>query len=335
MTNPKIYLGAIPPTSAERRALRSQALELQAALRSARPPEPTYLLLNFVAGDATPWRAIELLLLRPHAVIVGAIRAYRGPIEALPGAPWIDRGAHEPITEQDGMSPLAYVRTQRDVVRERLNAEAARLLDASPDAHPFERTIGALICAPALHPDSRVSLDIDDHRQWLKVLGLDELPGLAAMVRTVARLPDQAMRAIIVELFGGRLWRDDTRFLYELAPSRFQLRLLGAEKRKEGILALIEGENVVGRRKNAQHYEYRLTITGDDLISSDHARIICEDDGRVVLRDTSKNGTWVVTPDGQEERVRGERVIAPHTMLRLGMTHVALEMTPADYNDPT
>ena len=101
------------------------------------------------------------------------------------------------------------------------------------------------------------------------------------------------MRRIVGELFAGRLWHDGERLLFELAPGRFQLRLLPEGDRAEAVLPLIEGENVVGRRKTPRRYERRVTLSGDDLVSSDHARIVCGDDDRVALRDTSKNGTWI------------------------------------------
>src|SRR5262245_55643663 len=85
---PQIYLGHIPPTARERRGLRALALDLSGRVAAARAAEPMILLLNF--ADAKLTEMIDLLLLRPNALIVGAIRAYRGPIEASPNGRWWD-----------------------------------------------------------------------------------------------------------------------------------------------------------------------------------------------------------------------------------------------------
>ena len=330
MAYPQLYIGHIPATADERRTLRLRALGLHAALRATRAPAPTYALLNFAAGDAlapagAP-QAAELLLLCPNAVIVGAIRAFPGPIEVTPDGYWTLLATGAPIREGQGLAPLQVVRAQRDAVRDRLDQEAVRLLGPAAGTQPFERTIGALICAPATHPESRISLDVDDHQRWLKILGLDELAGLAAMAHTGTRLDEQAMREITGELFDGRLWHDGARFLFELAPGRFQLRLLAEDGQAESVLPLAEGENVIGRRRATQAHELRVTLGGDDLVSSDHAWIIVGDDDRVILRDTSKNGTLVALPGEPEERVHGvERTIGPGALLRMGMTRMRLE----------
>jgi hypothetical protein len=322
---PQIYLGSTPPTVPERRALRSLAAALRSGIDVARVPEPTVLLLRFSADNRTPAEPIDLLLLRSNAVIVGAVRAYPGAIEALPSGRWTYRDTGEPIHDQRGRTPLQHVKAQRDLVRDRLEQAAADLPAVGPDEHPFERTIGALICAPRTHPDSRISLDVGDHRALLKVLGLDELPALAGMVHTSARLSPEAIGAIATEVFDGRLWHDGERFLFDLAPARFQLRLLTSAEHSQTVLPLMEGENIVGRRRLAKGDEHRLMLSGDDLMSSDHAQITCTDDDRVVLRDMSKNGTWITSAGAAEERVRGERVIVPGELLRMGFTRLRLE----------
>jgi hypothetical protein len=266
-----------------------------------------------------------MLLLRPNAAIVGAVRAYHGPIESLPGGQWRRRDTGEPLREARDRTPIQHVKLQRDAVRAQLDAAAPRLLGAPPDAHLFDRMAGALIIAPGTHAESRVSLEIGDHRQQIKLLGLDELPALAGMLRLGVQLPAPAIQSIVSELFGGRLWHDGARFLFELAAPRFQLRLLGDGTRPEKLLPLIEGENLLGRRRSAQHNEHRLTLAGDELISADHALITCGDDEWAALRDTSKNGTWITPPGGTEERVRGERTIFPGTLLRMGVTQARLE----------
>ncbi len=209
-------------------------------------------------------------------------------------------------------------------MRAQLDAAAPRLLGTPAATHPFDRTVGALIIAPSTHAESRVSLEIGDHRQQIKLLGLDELPALAGMLRLSVQLPEAAIQAIANELFSGRLWHDGARFLFDLAAPRFQLRLLGDDARPQKLLPLLEGENLLGRRRSSQHYEHRLTLSGDELISADHALITCGDDW-AALRDISKNGTWITPPGGAEERVRGERTIFPGTLLRMGMTRALLE----------
>jgi FHA domain-containing protein len=326
MVYSQIYLGHLPATLPERQMLRERALDLHDCLRTAHSSTPTYVLLNFAAGDTPLVRPVELLLLRPNAAIVGAIRSYQGPIDVTPAGPWMQRDTGAPIVEAQGRTPLQVVRDQRDAVRARLNHEAAGLLGVPADAQPFERTVGALICAPQMHPESHISLDVGEHRQWLKILGLDELPGLAAMIRIGTQLAEETIRQIVSEVFGGRLWHDGERLLFELAPGRFQLRLLAEGDRAEEVLPLIVGENVIGRRRQASGHEHRLTLTGDDLISSDHALLICQDNDRVTLRDTSKNGTWIASAGGPEEHLHGaERTIGPGTLLRMGVTRMRLE----------
>jgi hypothetical protein len=331
MAYPQIYLGQLPSTAAERIALRERAFDLRAALRggSRGRPElgPTYALLNFAAGAAP---MVELLLLRPNALFVAAMRVYPGPIEVTPEGRWTDLTTGAAIRDERGRSPLQVVRAQREAVRAQLEQGARQLLDATMEseagAPSFARIVGALICVPTTHPESRISLDVDDHRQQLKILGLDELAGLVAMLRTAAQLPEPAMRRIVVDLFDGRLWLDGERLLFELAPGRFQLRVLGDDSRPESVVPLIEGENIAGRRRSAQRYERRITLSGDDLISSDHARLVCGDGDQVTLRDTSKNGTWVTLPGSAEERLHGvERAITLGAVLRMGVTRMRLE----------
>jgi hypothetical protein len=272
---------------------------------------------------------IELLLLRPNGVLVGVIRACPGPLEVTPEGRWTDLTTGSAIRDERGRTPLQVVRAQRDAVRARLDQQARQLLDPSTGAAAeasFARIVGALICAPATHPESRISLDVDDHRQQLKILGLDELAGLAAMLRTGASLSEAAMRQIVGDLFEGRRWLDGERLLFELAPGRFQLRIFGEGGRPETVVPLMEGENIAGRRRSAQRYERRITLSGDDLISSDHARLFCGDGDQVTLRDTSKNGTGVSLPGGLEEPLHGaERAIVLGAMLRMGVTRMRLE----------
>jgi hypothetical protein len=344
MTYPQLYLGQTPGSASERYVLRERALALHAALhsgsRSRIDQEPTLVLLNFLIDDRSTPQQVELLLLRPRAALVGMLRTYPGPIEVLPDGRWTDLASGAALRDGLGRTPLQVVRAQRDAVRTRLQHAAADL-DVGQDApqppgrsemalpstagRPFQRTVGALICAPTTHPESRISLDVDDHRQWLKILGLDELAGLAAMLRSDVQLSETAMRAICVEVFGGRLWHNGEKLLFELAPGRFQLRLLGEHEPVDAVFPLIEGENVVGRRKSARRHEHRVALSGDDLMSSDHVRLVCGDE-QVVLRDLSKNGTYLIHPDGAEELLRGaDRLLAPGALLRMGVTRMRLE----------
>src|SRR4051794_19521227 len=48
---PQIYLGDIPSTSDQRRALRALALDLRARIHATRATEPTTLLLHFRAAE--------------------------------------------------------------------------------------------------------------------------------------------------------------------------------------------------------------------------------------------------------------------------------------------
>jgi hypothetical protein len=222
---PQIYLGHIPVSPAERRALRALALDLRARIQALRTPEPTTLLLRFAAGEGAA-ADIDLLLLRPQAAIVGALRTYRGPIVAGPGGPWSYRDTGELIRELRGRTPAQHVKAQRDAVRERLADAVGRLPDLPPLAQAFERMVGALICVPATHPESRITLQIGEHREQIKVLGLDELAQLAAILNIGAQLSDRAMHAIATDLFAVRLWHDGQRFLFDLSTLRFQLSVL-------------------------------------------------------------------------------------------------------------
>jgi FHA domain len=317
MQYPQIYIGTTPETSTRRRALRTLAMDLRARLRPQREPLPTLVLLHVaVEGAGT----VDMVVLRPNVLIVGAVRAVDGPLD-MRHATWSDlRGAM--VRDPEGRTPLAAVGYQRDTLRARLLERAPA---GSPESHYLQRAIAAVVCAPALPPESRIALDIEDHRALRKVLGLDELPGLSVMASSGVRLPEASLIELAEQL-GGRMWHDGSRLLFELAPARYRLRLLGDERATRTALPLIEGENLLGRRRTARPHEHRLTIAGDDLISSDHAVIICHDDGRVSLRDISKNGTWMTLPDGPETFVHSlERTITPGTILRLGETRMLLQ----------
>lgn len=323
---PQIYVGRTPDTARERIVLRERALRLAHAIQRSPTEGLCAVVFNIAAGANPPLAQIDLLVLRATAVIVGALRTYAGPIDAPPGGVWRDRASGQPILEDDGAHPLHRLRQQRDAVQTSLNAAAARLGIATADPHPFKHVIGLIIGVPALPADSRISLDVDDHRDHLKVCSFDELPGVAAMSHSGVALSDEAIRAIAMHLFGGRLWFDNNRFLFELAPPRFQLSIHAPGSASSSV-PLYEGETIVGRRKSPKEYERRIPICNDELVSSDHLHIICGDEpNSIVIRDASKNGTWVTPPDGPAEHLRNtERIIPAGTRLRLGMTDIILE----------
>jgi hypothetical protein len=311
----QLFIGLAPLTASERRALRDQAFELSEQLRQANRPEPTVALLNFGAGASDP---VDLLLLRPHAVIVASLMRPAGPIDASAGQPWRERDTGAALLGPAGLAPLDRARLHRDAV-------AARLRDAGLALAATSRVVGAVVCAPAIPSSSQISLDVDDHRSGLKVLGLDELAGVAAMVQSGVQLYEDQMRAVAVDLFGGRLWLDGGRSVLELAEPRFGLRTLAGERAGD-LVSLHEGETVLGRRRVPRSHERRFVISGDDLVSNDHAVLEYGDEDAIVLRDTSKNGTWLASPGEPELHVRGAACRVAHgTVLRLGMTRLRVE----------
>lgn len=323
---PRIYLGKIPPTIHERVELREHALLLTQRLRQSQTVGMCAVLLHFSAGAHSPLQCVDLLLLRGDAIMVGALRAYPGPIAAMPGEAWRDRLNDRLIVEEDGAFPLHRLRAQRDAIQVSLNAAAERLGLAARDSRPFRRVYGAVVCVPQVHPDSQISLDVDDHRDGLKVCGFDELPGVAAMLHTDLMLNDAIIETIAGGVFGGRLWHDGNHFLFDLAAPRFRLRIITPGNPPQ-IAPLLEGTTVVGRRRAARRVEQRITVAGDDLISLDHLYLTCDEaSSTVTIRDDSKNGTWLTTAGGAAEHLRGQtRAIAAGARLRIGTTDITLE----------
>ncbi len=308
-----VYLGQIPPDPARRRRLRDYTLELLLLLGRAPSAEPTVLLVSF-AADAAPADDIDLLLLRPAATLVLALRALPDPIETAHDGSWRSRSG-DLIVEAGGRTPLDHIRLQRDAVRARLAAYGAA----------GDPVIGAIAMMPEIHPESQVTLDIDDHRDGLKLLSLEELPGLAAMTRGKLRRPVELLHEIAGELFGGQLWCDGGQLRFALGPARHMAAISGPGG--ELLVALDEGETLIGRRKSARRHEHRVVVAGDDLISSDHARLICTGEDAIAVQDISRNGTWVALPDGQEYLLRGEtRSVEPGTTLRMGATRVTIRL---------
>jgi hypothetical protein len=315
----QLFIGKIPRSAADRQAVRERALDILLQLRQANHPAPTVGLLHFDAG-AGAGALTDLLLIRPRALIVGAFWTHSAPVEVAPGAPWRDLATSAALTHASGQSPLEVARAWRDAVVERVRESPGGLF-LSESA----RVIGAVVCVPATHPSSQISLDVDDHRNGLKVLGLDELAGVASMVQSGVELSEAQMRALASDVFGGRLWLDGARSLFELAPPRFALRLLHGERAGE-LVPLPEGQTVVGRRRTPRRYERRVPILGDDLISSDHVVLEYGDEDGLTVRDISKNGTWVAAPGEQEQHLRGgERRLAHGGSLRIGVTQLVVE----------
>jgi len=310
---PLIYVGQTPETPRGRRTLRERALDLHARLRQM--DDPAALLLDAPPAPGEP--PLDLLLLRDGLALAGALYDGGEPVDVQADGQWVRRESRERLRGPRGETPLEALRRARDLARARLEA-----LLPDPQPAPW-RMAGALIFTPATPPDSRIALDVDDHRQQLKVLGLDELPALAALLRGGPHLDETALRAAMQAL-GGQLWHDGARLLFELAYAPLRLRLL--DEPGQPAMQLIEGANMIGRRAAPQRYEYRLSIPGDDLMSNDHAVLVCTLDGRAVLRDTSTNGTWVTLPGAVEERIhRADREIRPGTQLRMGMTQLLVE----------
>lgn len=325
MTNPHIYIGSIPTTAAERRTLREHAAALIGALSSA--PSPIGVLLHITSNVSQP---IELLLLSSQAALVGIIRHYTNPIEVSPSGHWTFKHNGATLHEARGQTPFQLIAAQRNTIHEYLAAEIDHL-DPERRILPIDAIIGALICAPALPAESRISLDIDEHRQLLKILGLDELAGLLTMSRHPTRLNEADITNLITNGFGGQLWHDGARFLFELAPSRYRLRKLSETGPTQTIYILNEGETIIGRRRTSQAYELRVTLADDDLISSDHARLLYGDSPNILLRDTSKNGTWITLPGQNERRLsRADAQIVPGSILRFGETRLILEAHQPD-----
>lgn len=323
--HPKIYLGQLPETPQARRLLRDRGLELRDRLSGVADLKGVHLLLHVLPGEPDD-APIDLLLLCPEAVIVGAFIDCNGPITGLPDGRWIAHTSGQELRGPRGETPLERIRRDRDQVIGQIARHTPVQPGLADNLRQFDRTIGALICTPAIHPDTRIVLDVDDHRSQIKLLGLDELAPLAAMVRTGVQFSEDTLHLIITEIFSGRLWHSGERQLFEPAASSFRLVVLKDDGTVARVLLLLEGANVIGRRPAAQGYEYRLVLSGDELMSNDHALIECVDDGRVLVHDTSTNGTWISSPDYGEERLyHAERAIAPGAILRMGNTRTRLE----------
>ena len=70
---PQIYLGDIPTTSSQRRALRALALDIRARIHATRAAEPTTLLLHFRAAEG----AVPLIDLLRLLMALRGVRSIR------------------------------------------------------------------------------------------------------------------------------------------------------------------------------------------------------------------------------------------------------------------
>lgn len=318
MSYPHIYIAAIPETIAARRVLRSRVFELRGLLSNAHDTQPLLLILNIPAGKDS----LDMLLVRPNVLVAAALYDWKQPIMAQSGMPWYEKHSGLPLSHADGRTPLQRVAALRDALWRQLS-EGWR--PGTPEGRLIERMIAAVVAVPELHADSQIRLEIDDHRQRLKLLGMNELPGLLAMIATDAQLSEQGLQSIARDYLHARLWHDGTGLLFELKPSRFHLRLLGDDMEAGAALPLIEGENMIGRRRATQPSEYRHSIA-DDLVSNDHALIYCDEGDQLRLRDISKNGTWLTLPEQGEEYIHhGERELRVGMRIRVGITRMRLE----------
>lgn len=309
---PQIFLATTPATAQTRRMLRVRALDLLARLGDF-GEGPCVAVLCVVQGAAS----VDIVLLRPRSVLVGTFQEADAPIDIHRDHSWLvearaARAAVLRVLEEGGKGQ----RGEGETV-----FFPPHPLPLSPSQ--LGSPVAAVIVAPSLPAESRIVLDVEDHRQRVKVLGLDELAPLAAMLQAGAQLDQSATEAIAKQL-GGSLWHDGERFVFELGLAPYELRLVSGDARQR--FPLLEGANILGRRALPLQYEYRLAFPGDDSISADHAILICSPDGRVVLRDTSTNGSYIRLMDGGEERIhRAERSLTPGTILRIGETLLRLE----------
>lgn len=310
-------MGSTPDTPAGRRVARQRALELQTRLHTLFADQPVGVLLNVVVDHDVA----DVVVMHPTAIIVGLIRDIHGPVQVFANGEWRYRDSGQPIVGPHGETLLQQINRCRDLVCRRIDRALLASADPLADAQSLQRTVGALIIAPRTHAETTVSMDIDDHRRQIKVLGLDELPGLALMSQTGVQLSAELMAAIMERGFGARLWHDGSQLLFELGLASYHLRL-----RDGTVMPLIEGVTMIGRRETPLHHEYRLVISNDDSVSSDHAVITSATDGRVLLRDISTNGTWVAPPGGVEHHVhRTEYELSAGTTIRMGETRMVLE----------
>ncbi len=313
-----MYICHIPETIAARRLLRSRVLELHALFSTIRDMPSQFVVLNIPLGNDY----LDVLLARQNVLIAASMYHWPEAITVQSGLPWRDKLSGTSLNLSDGSTPLHRVAALRHALCTRLSESWQQ---HELEGRALERMIAAVVATPELHPDSQVQFDIDDHRQRLKLLGLNELPGLAAMAGTSWQLNEEAMQSMITDQLHARLWHDGTALLFELLPPRFQLRLLGDDLESCAALPLLEGENIIGRRRTTQPAEYRHTIV-DDLVSHDHALIYCDHGDQMRLRDMSKNGTWLATPGQGEEYVHHEeRQLQVGMKIRVGITRMRVE----------
>ncbi len=285
----RIYLGSTPPTVQERLALRERAVDLIAGLK----PVQASIMIGFGLVGTLP---IDLAIIAPGLLLTGLLRDQQT---------FAEEAASTTLT--------AFAQQQR-----------AMLCAALPGAHAA--AIAAIVITPTLAAESEITLDIDDHRARVKILGFDELVGMTMLAVGDARAETPGNWPLD-HAFAARLWHDGARFLFPLMPAQFQLRLAHG-----GIVPLYEGETILGRRRSPRRYEHRITCTDDDLISTDHATLTCLDDETIMLRDMSKNGTRVTRPGEREQQLHNDTTqVTAGTKLNIGSTTLVIE--PAEGDD--
>ncbi len=316
---PCVYIGTIPDSPASRSRARERALAFVATMQQARIAEPVAALLNLTPGSARGEAGIDLYI-GAQATIVAMVLPAVGPIDILADGRWVVR-ADNTTLDDGGLSPL----DRLSVMRERI---VPRLTGVDLQS---ERVFGAVIFDPQLDSDSNVGLDVAYNRNHLKVFGFDELPGMLSMLdsRSTPRASAEVHRAFSAGL-GAWLWHDGSTLLFELTPPSAQLEILDGLGVIRHSIPLYEGETFVGRRLHAQRYERRAILQGDDLISSDHFAVMCVGD-RLLLRDMSKNGTWILEPNGAQRRVpTSDVMVRTGVTLRVGQTRLRIAPPAAD-----
>lgn len=316
-----LYYGELPASGLARRSLRDQSLELLERLRQTDTTEPAIIFASCRAAPEQP--LVDLILFTSYVVIVGLILPGHQPVDLIDQR-WIVRHEGRELVDAQGHTPLEQIRQRRLEVDQQLK-RLPLTLPVNREETPLGRMVAALIFTPTAHRESQIALDVPDHRDLIKLVGFDELAPLAHMVRIGQRLsPEQLVSC--AEGLGGTCWGQDQTLQQDPAVAPLQLRVVAGPATHEQYFPLLYGETVIGRRRTPREREYRLTLGGDELMSSDHAILTYHDDGHIVLRDTSTNGSYIVNMDGRDERIRHtERHVTPGTMLRLGATRIVLE----------
>jgi hypothetical protein len=322
----RFYIGELPNDALARRELRDRGLQLLDGLRQAESLDSAVAIWAARIAPSEP--LIDLLLITPQAALVGLLLPGTSPIDMLNDGRWVVRATNEELRNTTGEAPIEQVRRRREAV--------VRFFSELPDLASealLPRLTAALIFVPAAHRDSRIRLDIEEHRQQIKLVGLDEVAALMSMLQSNSRLPETLLDELATKHGAARLWHTGQQTVFEPADAGWRVQVLPSQFAENRRLTLLLGDNIIGRRRTPREQEYRLLPAHDDLMSNDHAVITCLDEQQIWLRDTSTNGTLVTPPNGPEFRLhRGERQLLAGTILKMGETRMALER--ADPNEP-